>query len=278
MAFRIRSWTYVHEVVGVGKVQKSIRCTYLRRIIVVSVIVAAVFGGLGWYANRSIQRDRLGGKLLYTLSRGDNATARRLLHEGANPNIMEDYSPPPSLWNYFVERLLRRSSAHLCDLGTAPSSTPLLIAVENNNTEMVQVLLGSGADPNLGNCQGETPLMSACGKPEIANLLLGAGALVNPRTRDRGWTALIAASTCGDTAFLKVLIAHGAQVNAVTKAGYTGLMYAAGGGDNVASSILLNAGADANIQATDGMTALQWASREGWTDTMKLLKQVGARR
>jgi ankyrin repeat protein len=252
------------------------RWIYLRRVIVMCVIVAAICGGLGGYANRNIKRDRLGGKLLYALSWGDNATAKKLLHEGANPNITQNDTPPTSLWTYFLERLLQRSSAPLQADMEASSTTPLLNAVQNNNTEMVHVLLESGADPNFGNGQGETPLMSAYGKPEIARLLLGSGALVNTRT-SRGWTALIDASTCGDTDFLKILIARGAEVNAITNEGYTGLMYAAGGGDNAAVSILLNAGADANIRAKDGMTALKWATQEGRTDTIKILKQAGAR-
>jgi ankyrin repeat protein len=252
------------------------RWIYLRRIVIVTVSVAAVFSGLAWYTNRIIQRDRLGCKLLYALSWGDNITAKRLLHEGANPNIAEDYSPPTSLWNYCVERLLQPHSAHQHADIEASSSTPLLNAVQNNNTEMVHELLARGADPNLSNAQGETPLMSAYARPEIARLLLGDGAMVNTRTY-RGWTALIDASTCGDTSFLKTLIARGALVNAITNEGYTGLMYAAGGGDNAAVVILLNAGADANIRAKDGMTALKWATQEGRTDTIKILKQGGAR-
>lgn len=73
------------------------------------------------------------------------------------------------------------------------SRSPLMYAVERNDLVLVRALLARGADANLKNEFGVTPLMTATisSRPsiEIVKLLLAAGADPNARTKD-GETAL----------------------------------------------------------------------------------------
>lgn len=64
------------------------------------------------------------------------------------------------------------------NMGDSRGETPLNIAVMQNFREGVEILLASGADVNLGNSSGETPLIRAVQlrNLEVARLLLEKGA------------------------------------------------------------------------------------------------------
>jgi ankyrin repeat protein/beta-lactamase regulating signal transducer with metallopeptidase domain len=59
---------------------------------------------------------------------------------------------------------------------THEGTTPLLLAIEAQQIDIVRALLAKGADPNAPNSNRRTPLQAAAGKPEILQLLISAGA------------------------------------------------------------------------------------------------------
>jgi len=74
-----------------------------------------------------------------------------------------------------------------------PSGTVLWKAVNWNRRDVVKALLDAGADPNL--CVGECPVFVAAGKDtEILRLLVAHGADVNRATAKYGYTPLIRVS------------------------------------------------------------------------------------
>src|SRR5438094_8326356 len=81
---------------------------------------------------------------------------------------------------------------------------------------MIEKLLKAGADVNSPNADGQTALMvvARSGKVEAAKVLLSHGADVNAKEQWRGQTALIWAAAQNQPARGKELIAHGADVNA----------------------------------------------------------------
>ena len=95
--------------------------------------------------------------------------------------------------------------------------TPLHIAIMNQNTNLVKVLLKYGADPNAKeyNDIGEkTPLHYAVEKNnyELAIMLLDNGA--NPTLGDkRGLTVLHYAARFGFIEIVKLLLKYGADIN-----------------------------------------------------------------
>ncbi|MEJ1937757.1 ankyrin repeat domain-containing protein, partial [Nostoc sp. NIES-2111] len=73
-------------------------------------------------------------------------------------------------------------------------NTPLLWAAALGSTAAVEFLLATGADPNLENAFGVTPLIAAAPEPSKVKLLLAAGA--NPRAKTKaGHHALVVAAT-----------------------------------------------------------------------------------
>ncbi len=90
----------------------------------------------------------------------------------------------------------------------------------------IKKLLEKGADPNVRNEEGLTPLHIAAqkGQGKVADLLLSYGADVNARDYD-GWTPLHWAVFWGKTEVVKVLLSHGADVNAKTKRDYSTFVY-----------------------------------------------------
>lgn len=108
---------------------------------------------------------------------------------------------------------------------------------------------------------------ASSGSAQEINALAQAGADFNIRD-DFGQTPLIYALNNGQ-AVVQALINQGANVNAQTDAGWTPLMYAARDASGNIISVLLQAGADPNITNNDGQTAVQIAQntpgREGAT-------------
>lgn len=154
--------------------------------------------------------------------------------------------------------------------------TPLLIAASSTGTEeSVRLLLAGGANPNTADPVGGTPLIAAATENNAAavRLLLAAGA--NPAARaniGQSATALMGAADNANVELLKVLLARGADVHAVSadRAGLvkngavqfgsiTALHQAVSSGSVDAVRLLLDAGATVDVQDVRGMTPLVWS-------------------
>ena len=139
----------------------------------------------------------------------------------------------------------------------APQSdgaTALDWAVYRSDKEMVDLLLGAGANARAANREGSTPLWLACinGDAAIIAALLKAGADANEHL-PLGRTPLMAASRTGNVEAIQVLLDHGADVNArETLRGTTPLMWAADEGHAAAIQLLIQRGAD--FKARSDMT------------------------
>jgi len=87
---------------------------------------------------------------------------------------------------------------------------PLISAVREGDIAKSRQLLDNGADPNVGDQRGMTPLMHAAGasRLELVELLLARGAKLNARDRD-GDTALKHAAWNDDIFVMEALITKG---------------------------------------------------------------------
>jgi ankyrin repeat protein len=105
---------------------------------------------------------------------------------------------------------------------------------------------------------------------------LKAGADPNTATPE-GETVLMTASKTGKLDAVKVLLAHGAEVNKKEAwRGQTALMWAAAEGNLAAVERLIEQGADKNTRSNTGFTPFLFAVREGRIDVARLLLKSGA--
>jgi ankyrin repeat protein len=91
-----------------------------------------------------------------------------------------------------------------------------------NLKEVVRILVDAGADPNIADNKGKTPLIANSRDLEIAQMLIAHGANVNAQASD-GFTPLLNAGTVELT---RLLLEHGADPFAKTEQGKTALDWA----------------------------------------------------
>ncbi len=157
------------------------------------------------------------------------------------------------------------------------ASGTIASAVRTDNLAEARELIRAGADVNLPEPDGTTPLLWAVynSSPEIVQLLLDAGADPNI-ANDLDISPLLQASRYGNADMITALLAAGAKTDA-TLSTEPALLAAARSGSVDAVSALLDAGIDANItESVDQQTALMWAAAEGHLDVVKLLLANGA--
>jgi ankyrin repeat protein len=128
------------------------------------------------------------------------------------------------------------------NIQTRLKETPLVIAIKNNKTEMVDFLLQTHADVSKSALKHQTPLFFVSDEA-ITELLIKANADVNARD-DTKMTPLHKAAKEGYLDVAKLLVKNGADVNAVDNQKQTPLHVAAGHGQVKVCKFLLESGAD----------------------------------
>jgi len=157
--------------------------------------------------------------LVDAVKKGDAAAVERLLQQHADANAAEMDGSTALHWAAYrgdaalVGRLLR--SGAKANALTRYGVFPLSPCVSGNPL-VIEQLLKAGADVNAALPGGETPLMTAArsGKPEALKLLLAHGANVNAGETSRGQTALMWAASSGNVAAIRTLVEAGANVQA----------------------------------------------------------------
>ncbi len=147
--------------------------------------------------------------------------------------------------------------------------------IRTNDLTGLSQLIASGADVNTRDHLGETPLMYSAyaGSVDAMKLLLDHGAMVDAQSQS-GATALIWAAA--DLAKVRLLVEHGANVNLTTKRRRTALLVAAMSDPSAdIVKLLIEKGAD--VKAVDFLktTALRAAALGNDTETIRLLLAQG---
>ena len=249
----------------------------------------AAAGSVGaWLANWERQHGGFGLSAVWDMS-GRGAYGRLelvqdLLARGADPNVRIQASA--MIMNYIGRPTKGAFESYACGTGDLRGATPLWVAAfgangnigqifteyahinhSNSSAEIITTLIDAGADLRLTTVDGTTPLMAAA----------GLGPSTYTPTEARGLR-----SPGGEEA-VRVLLAAGADINAVNEADFTALHGAAFRGLNEIVGILVEHGADIDARDYRGRTPYRLAEGakqsfqfQAWPETATLLRDLGA--
>ena len=167
----------------------------------------------------------------------------------------------------------------------ASGNTPLIHAASYGDLSSVRLLLERGADVNAANAAGATALMRAAFDAEKVRVLTERGADVNARSALGNTALMLAARPFDSHRAVELLLSRGADAKATNQFGATALMAAVAGGDEKSVRLLIKHGADVNAQPAanqmgfvlgGGRTPLMWAAYRGDGAIMKQLIDAGA--
>ncbi len=233
--------------------------------------------------------------LLWAVRYDDLDTADALIHAGAKVSASNrDGATPLQLAAIngsaaMIEKLIKAGADPNAPL-SANGDTPLMLAARTGRTDALNVLLESGANVNATEkWGGTTALMWAVSErhPDAVKVLIERGADVHARSnfvaaangrgfegrtpvRDdpkqkveefaSGWlTPLHFAAREGDLASARLLVAAGADVNAIAGDGKDALGLAIFNGNYDLASFLIDSKSNLNRADTQGFTPLFWA-------------------
>ncbi|MXW53348.1 hypothetical protein F4X33_04220 [Candidatus Poribacteria bacterium] len=193
----------------------------------------------------------------------DTRKVEELLVQGTNPNEHNGrgntalHEAVREGHTQIVELLLGHgANTDIGDLWNG--DTPLHLAAAEGQRQIAEVLLHHGADPEARNIAHQTPLHSAAAKAEalLVELLLAHGA--NPNARDKAQNTPLhrALVPWHETAapVIRVLLAHNANPNVHNGQDWTPLHLAAFQGDTGAAELLLVHDANPNVQSYSGIS------------------------
>ena len=156
--------------------------------------------------------------------------------------------------------------------------TPLTVALNKSNIDMIELLLRYGAKPNMPNSYGLTALVksSACGYSEIVQMLLDNGA--KPNLFSNGYSALVEASYHGYCDIIEILLNYGADINITNNRNETSLISAVDSEHIDVIKLLIKKGINPLITNNYNQSALDYAkikenyNVDGATEMVELLE------
>ena len=205
-------------------------------------------------------------EFLEAVTKGDRARVRELLAQ--DPSLIERKSESGVSAVLLSVYYQKPEIAH--DLVASGARIEIFEAAALGDAVRARELLQQ--DPGLANAfavDGFQPLglASFFRQPALVSLLLDAGAEVNSASRNSQRVMPLHSSVASHSLDItRVLLEHGADVNAVQQAGYTPLLEAAQAGELEILDLLLQYGADPLARREDGQTALDLARQEGRSD------------
>ena len=154
-------------------------------------------------------------------------------------------------------------------------NTALHIVSLKGDEELVRLFIKYGANPEIKNKAGKTPLMIAVqeGNAKASQALIESDIELTKIQDQEKNTLLALAVIGGRTDIVKLLTRTGAiQINSKNELGKTALMYASEFGEEEQVQLLLDAKADKALKSNDGMTAYDYAKEWNHKGVMKRLK------
>jgi len=155
--------------------------------------------------------------------------------------------------------------------------TPIILASEKGNLDVVRILLERGANPGAVTTTGSTALIKAShfGHDLVVEFLLRHGAMAG-QANYKHTTALMRAAQEGHKENVKLLLRYDRRVNRENHEKMTALMLAAQRGHATIAKILIRAGAKINVKTTQDSTSLMLACKRGHAEIAQVLIAAGS--
>ncbi|KAI1286360.1 Ankyrin repeat domain-containing protein 7 [Halotydeus destructor] len=211
-----------------------------------------------------------------------------------------------------IRKYVKQGDDNINKLDNVSRSSPLHLAVVNNNVNIVKLLIASGGHLDLVDGDGKTPLVKAieCSHSELVHYFVQSKASLNVADTEEGNTAIHVAINNGyvdgigillnepsldlnkfnfnkETPlhllvknpdlrnFYRQVIEQTASVNVQDDRNRSPLMVAATIGNREAVQMLIKQGADTNLTDSNGLTASDLAKRNSHTELASLITGTG---
>lgn len=213
---------------------------------------------------------------------GHTEVIRVLLDAGVNPTAL-DLANAVSIGSIPAASLLLQRGADLHGIAARTGDTALHAALSKSNKEMLVFLLKSGANVEILDSSGITPLYRAIENhnADAVQLLFEYGAIAEPQLRSgfnkKPWEVKSVlhhalSHRAGD--LVPLLLEHGAIDEAKNKDGMTPFVHAASCGSMPALKALRAAGCDIHARDNKQRTALHHAAEHAGNDNTKAMDVV----
>jgi len=213
---------------------------------------------------------------------GDVAAVRELLAEGVDPDAWNaGHAAAIHLAAYGkhteVVRALLEGGADVDLQEEGLGATALLKSLHARDPETARLLIEHGADVTLAG-GGYAPLIVAASKSDRAmlELLIEHGAVARARDESHVVRALHGAARGGRSDIVEALLSAGVPVD-LGLPGFTAFMQATWKGQLATARLLLAAGADPDAVSVTGMTPLAYARSEDRAEVVAWLEEIGAK-
>jgi ankyrin repeat protein len=279
-------------------------------LLTLCVLLAGLVGGTDIWFRAQRRHYALNRQLIAALAKSDTKTALALVNAGADPNTRYTPMPAPSLQMLWNELFHRPSPAARASYGPTafimacggawqvrqnPVNMAYAAMTVQDNAPLVAAMIMHGADVNARDEQGWSPLACAVTDEYRLNtvrLLLEHGANANTKNLYGRTPLMRAAFTLVERlrqhpkqeikdvqdqydTVARLLLQHGADINAQDQTGSTAFAYAVAGADENILRQMLAQGADPNLGRAH--TPLSFARHFKHPGIVALLKEAGAK-
>jgi ankyrin repeat protein len=217
-------------------------------------------------ADLDAQDDNGNNAMIHAIQARQTDAALWLIEHGASVLLANEVGDSPLHWAIarHYQGLVRRLIEAGADINqrTTEGNTPLSYAVLVSDTGLARLLINQRADIELKNNWGRTPLSQTAretGNVEMLNLLIASGAQVNALDRFDD-TPLILAAWKGFRAVVNILLDNGAILPAEEDQLRELVVYAASAGMARLFDSLVAAGADLEFESRTGGSVLHDAA------------------
>lgn len=210
--------------------------------------------------------------LSYAIEVGSVAICELLIHHGVN--LANEIRPPLNsaakngcieIYKYLIKNGAKTNVVNY------EGASPLSMAAAGGHLDACKLLVSAGADIKHLTVHGSSILDFAVrsGNPELVEYLFNIGLTLGDS--DKNYPPITIAASCQHIAIVKILLAHGAEINQTNQMGFTALIQSCKINSLELTTLLLQAGADPNIADKDQRTPLVYAATNNAVEIIKLL-------